>query len=106
MSKTTKKYYVGFSKFQDDERYFKKLKDGSYKLISISKILREQFPKRYKRYLRDEKLRYRKYYKTKCEKVQCECGTYVKEISMRHHVKYNKHKKLMNLIHEELLKIK
>jgi hypothetical protein len=106
MSKTNKKKLnkitlpKGFfnnigTEFYDDERYYKKLEDDTYILISMSKLLKEQYPEKYKLWLRKERRRYQIYYKKNNKKVKCKCGCRVVEKGIEKHKRTNKHKKLI-----------
>jgi len=82
--------------YYNDPRYYKKLENGNYLLISMTKLLKECYPDKYQKFLEKERMRYRLYYKRYNKKVICECGCKITEKGLENHLKTKKHKKLMN----------
>ena len=110
-NKSTKKikleegFFIGIGEpYYEDERYYKKIEEGKYKLISMSKLLKECYPEKYKKFVKYEKARSNKYYKNNVKKITCECGCLLVWKGLRKHLRSKKHKKIMKNINEQLLK--
>ena len=83
--------------FYEDERYYKLTKEGTYKLKSMTKLLKEQYPEKYEALLKKERERAKENYKRMHKKVKCECGCYVISKGFEKHKQTNKHNRLMKL---------